>query len=101
MEGKCLGDIQHFLLDSERINWDYMHASARAGFIRGGEQTGQLPRGLHQKHYKNYYLRKHKILFETIVPAMKPEATAIGNRARWPVENNLNVCWAQILRTEI
>jgi len=36
MEGKCLGDIQHFLLDSERINWDYMHASARAGFIRGG-----------------------------------------------------------------
>jgi len=25
------------------------------------------------------------------VPAMKPEATAIGRSARWPLENNLNV----------
>jgi len=49
----------------------------RAGF-KGVGQTGQLPRGLH-KNSKNYYLRKHKILFETTgaVSAMKPEATAI------------------------
>jgi len=37
--------------------------------LRGG-QTGQLPRasttrGPPQKTVKNYYLRKHKILFET------------------------------------
>jgi len=25
------------------------------------------------------------------VPAMKPEAVAIGITARWPLENNLNV----------
>jgi len=25
------------------------------------------------------------------VPAMKPEATAIGRSATWPLENNLNV----------
>jgi len=24
------------------------------------------------------------------VPAVKPEATAVGNSARWPLENNLN-----------
>jgi len=46
MKGKCLGDIKYFLLDSERINWDYMHASTKAGF-KGGGQTGQLPRDLH------------------------------------------------------
>jgi len=38
--------------------------SFRAGF-KGGGQTGQLPRGLHKKQLKYYYLRKHKILFET------------------------------------
>ena len=35
------------------------------------------------------------------VSATKPEATAIGNSARWPLENNLNVWWAQVLCTEI
>jgi len=34
-------------------------------------------------------------------PAVKPEATAIGLIARWLLENNLNVRWAQVLRTEI
>ena len=33
------------------------------------------------------------------VPAMKPEATATGRSGRWPLENNLNVWWAQVLRT--
>ena len=34
------------------------------------------------------------------VPAMKPEATAVGITARWPLKNNLNVWWAQVMRTE-
>ena len=34
------------------------------------------------------------------VPAVKPEATAIGIITRWPLENNLIVWWAQVLRTE-
>ena len=35
------------------------------------------------------------------VPTLKPEATAVGLTARWPLENNLNVWRAQVLRTEI
>ena len=35
------------------------------------------------------------------VPAMKPEATTIGISARWTLENNLDVSWVQVLRTEI
>jgi len=37
-------------------------------------------------------------------PQINPEATAIGITARWPLENklnNLNVWWAQVLRTEV
>jgi len=30
--------------------------------------------------------------------AIKPEATAIGIIARWPLENNLNVWWAQFTK---
>jgi len=32
-----------------------------------------------------------KVIFAGAVPAMKPEAIAIGNISRWPLENNLNV----------
>jgi len=35
------------------------------------------------------------------LPATKLEATAIGIIARWPLENNLNVSWAQVLYTKI
>ena len=45
----------------------YTAFNSRAGF-KGGRQTGQLPRasttkGPPQKTVKNYYLKKHKILF--------------------------------------
>ena len=35
------------------------------------------------------------------LPAIKPEATAIGIIARWPLEKNLNVSWAQVLHADI
>jgi len=32
--------------------------------------------------------------------AIKPEATTIGTIARWPLENNLDVWWAKLLRCD-
>jgi len=35
------------------------------------------------------------------LPANTTEATGIVIIARWPLENNINVRWAQVLHTEI
>jgi len=42
----------------------------------------------------------HSVRTTGALPAIEPEATAIGIIARWPLENNLNIRWAQVLHTE-
>jgi len=55
-------------------------------------------------HYRSSLIGDFKICrcVDTGAPAaIKPEATAIGIIARWPLENNLNVWWAHVVHTEI
>jgi len=61
-----------------------------------------------RSHATVFYLLFYSSLLVSLVPptgalpAIKPEATALGFIARWPLlENNLNLSWSQVLRTEI